>query len=64
MAEFLVMAAAVYLCIGLVFAISFVGFGLTRLDAATVGTGIGFRLLLIPGLTALWPLFLKRWTRS
>ena len=64
MAELLIIAVGVYAGLGLLFAIAFVSFGLTRVDPTASGTGLGFRLLLIPGLTALWPWFLKRWKRS
>jgi hypothetical protein len=39
----------------------FLGLGLTRIDHGAKGAGLGFRLLILPGLIALWPLMLIRW---
>lgn len=61
MAVILVWAATIYALLGLVFAVAFVGFGVTRVDAAAQGTHLGFRLLILPGVVALWPLLLRRW---
>lgn len=62
-AAFLIVLGA-YLAGGLVFALAFVCFGAGRIDPhATHGTW-GFRLLIIPGAAALWPLLLSRWRRG
>lgn len=54
----------IYLAGGLVFAIAFVCFGAGRIDPhARQGTW-GFRLLIIPGAAALWPLLVSRWLRG
>ena len=47
--------------VGLAFAVLFVWFGVQRLDAQAKGAGIGFRLLILSGVAAFWPLFLRRW---
>jgi hypothetical protein len=52
---------AVYAAAGLVFALVFLGLGLTRIDDGAKGAGLAFRLLILPGLIALWPLMLVRW---
>jgi len=52
---------AVYLACGLVFAIPFVLMGAKRIDPHAVHGSWGFRLLIIPGAMALWPLLLRRW---
>jgi hypothetical protein len=54
---------AVYSIAGAVFAVTFVSLGVARVDAAAKGTGIGFRLLILPGAAAFWPLLLRRWLR-
>lgn len=51
----------VYLGVGVVFAIAFVLRGVGRIDTAATGAPLGFRLLIIPGSAALWPLLLRRW---
>jgi hypothetical protein len=53
--------AALYAAAGVVFAIAFLFVGLTRIDNGAKGASLGFRLLIIPGLIALWPLMLIRW---
>jgi len=61
-AELFVYALEAYSAAGLLFAAVFV-FGVQRLDSEAQGSGIGFRLLIAPGVAALWPLFLSRWIR-
>jgi hypothetical protein len=51
----------IYLALGALFAVAFALAGCARVDpAARTGT-IGFRILILPGAAALWPLLLKRW---
>jgi len=59
-AGFLMLLAA-YLTCGLVFAVPFVLVGVKRIDPHATHGSWGFRLLVIPGTMALWPLLLKRW---
>lgn len=51
----------VYLACGFVFAIAFALVGAKRIDPHAVHGSWGFRLLIIPGALAFWPLLLKRW---
>jgi len=60
----LVYALIAYAGVGLAFAVVFVWFGVERLDSEAEGAGIGFRLLILPGVAAFWPLLLKRWVRG
>lgn len=53
-----------YLALGLVFALAFALRGITVIDPATRRSSIGFRLLMIPGAVALWPLLLRRWRQA
>lgn len=53
----------VYLGLGLVFAILFLSRGLQKVDPAAHGSGWGFRLIILPGTVALWPLLLNRWMK-
>lgn len=53
-----------YAVAGLLFALPFVGWGLPRIDAATRGTSFAFRLIILPGTAALWPVLLRQWLRS
>ncbi len=56
----LLSVVGVYAVIGLMFAIFFVTRGVSRIDPAAVGGSIGFRILIIPGVAALWPLMMRR----
>jgi len=55
---------AAYAGLGFVFAVPFAWFGVQHLDPGAQGSGIGFRLLILPGVAAFWPMFLYRWTRG
>lgn len=56
--------AGIYGGIGLLFGLAFVTRGIQRIDPAARGTGWGFRLLVLPGVVALWPFMAARWLRS
>ncbi len=64
LAQWLVTLAAWYLAAGLIVAIGIVVRGLRRLDPVAAHGTWGFRLLILPGLTALWPLMLMRVVRG
>jgi len=53
-----------YLFAGLIVSIPFVIFGVQRVDPDATGWSVGFRLIIIPGLCAFWPLFAVRWVRG
>jgi hypothetical protein len=55
------MVLGVYLGCGLAFAIPFTLVGLKKIDPHAARGSWGFRLLIIPGTMAFWPLLLKRW---
>ncbi len=59
-----VMSLTAYATAGLLFALVFAAFGVQRVDPAARGAGLGFRLLVIPGAAAFWPLLLWKWMRS
>ncbi len=63
-AKFVVGVVGVYLTIGVAFALPFAAVGAGRIDSAAKAGGVSFRLLLIPGAIALWPLLFRRWTRA
>ena len=64
MIELLVDALLAYLALGLVFAVAFALRGAARLDPDARGATWGFKLLIVPGSAALWPLLLLRWVRA
>ena len=51
----------IYLLCGLVFAIPFGLAGVGKIDPHAKHGSWEFRLLIIPGTMALWPVLLKRW---
>ena len=55
---------AAYAAVGLVAALAFVAFGVTRLLPHPAPVSFGARILLIPGATALWPYVILRWAKS
>ena len=59
-AEIIVYASFIYLGLGGLFALWFVARGVTRLDDAARGTGIGFRFIIFFGAAAFWVLLAKR----
>lgn len=54
------LSLAAYLGVGLVVAALTLVFGLGRLEPGAVGMSVRVRVLIAPGLTALWPLVLAR----
>ncbi len=62
--ELFVRALALYAGMGFGFAIAFVALGVTPVDGNAAGTRLGFRLIILPGVTALWPVLLHRWIRA
>jgi hypothetical protein len=63
-AKAIVYTLAIYAGLGFLFAMPFVWFGVQRVDSEAQGSGVGFRLLILPGVAAFWPMFLYRWTRG
>jgi len=59
-AKVIVYPLVVYASLGLVFAVPFVWLGVHRLDSDAQGSGFGFRLLILPGVAAFWPMFFYR----
>jgi hypothetical protein len=50
-----------YAGLGLAFAVAFVAVGVQRVDPVAEHAPLGFRLIILPGAAALWPLLLVRW---
>lgn len=64
LAKAFVFALETYASLGLMFAVPFVWVGVQRLDPEAQGSGIAFRLFILPGVVAFWPMLLHRWTRG
>lgn len=54
-------AFGVYFAAGVLFAVVFVATGLSRIDAAARGMPWSARVLILPGVSLLWPLMLVKW---
>ena len=57
----LLITMGIYLACGLVFAIPFALVGAKKIDPHAAHGSWEFRLLIIPGAMAFWPLLLNRW---
>lgn len=67
MADLVFLFFVAYAAIGLLFAVYFVTAGVSRIDPVAAGSPILFRLFILPGCAALWPILaakLKRATRK
>jgi hypothetical protein len=56
--------AGAYVAAGALFAVAFAIWGVSRVDPVAREGTIGFRLIILPGTVALWPLLAARWMRS
>ena len=59
---FLLWLLALYAVIGVMAALAFVTFGVTRVQPGAVS--LGARVLILPGAAALWPYVLGRWIEA
>jgi hypothetical protein len=54
----------IYLLAGILFSILFLGIGIQVTDEGAHGTGIGFKLIILPGCIIFWPLLLRKWIKA
>ena len=65
LARALLVIVVSYAAVGLLFAGIFVSSaGVTVVDHAARGSRWTFRVLILPGVAALWPIMLARWVRA
>ena len=58
------MGLTIYLALGLVFSLFFLTMGVGMVDKVAKGSGIGFRLVILPGVVLLWPYLLPKWLKA
>jgi hypothetical protein len=63
-AEVILLMALAYVLCGLAVGVPFVLSGVDRVDEAARGAPLGFRLLILPGTVALWPLMATKWIKA
>jgi hypothetical protein len=63
-AQWVVRIAMLYAALGLVSACVFSLWGVERVDPAARKSHPLFRVFIIPGVAALWPLMLLKWARA
>jgi hypothetical protein len=63
-AQWMVTLFAIYMLAGVAFAAAFVTVGIARVDPVATHAPWGFRLMVMPGVAALWPLLLARWVQA
>jgi hypothetical protein len=64
LAQIIVAVLELFAIAGLAFAAIFLTFAVSRLDPGVAAAPKTLRLLLLPGVAALWPLFASRWIRG
>jgi hypothetical protein len=60
-AAVIVVMAGAYVAAGVAFAAAFLTWRVSRIDPAARPGTLGFRLIILPGVIALWPLLLRKW---
>jgi hypothetical protein len=63
-AETVLVLVGAYAGLGVAAALVVVLLGLERVDRNATGSTWGFKLLVFPGIAALWPFVLVRWIRA
>ena len=63
-AEVTLLIALAYVLCGLAVGVPFVLRGVDRVDEAARGAPVAFRLLVLPGTVALWPLMVTKWVMA
>jgi len=62
--RFLVGGMIAYAAMGLLFAFAFVFAGVQKIDTQAEGASVGFRLLILPGAAAFWPMLMRQWVKQ
>jgi hypothetical protein len=60
----MLLAVELYAAAGVVIAVVFLALGVTRVLPTPASVSLGARIILFPGVIALWPFVLMRWMKS
>ena len=60
-ANLVLMSIGIYIGIGVLFGLVFISFGAGKIDPAAKTMPLRARLLILPGVAALWPIMLVKW---
>jgi len=63
-AEVILFVCMAYSLCGLAMGVPFVLSGVDRVDSSARGASTGFRLVILPGTVALWPLIAAKWVKA
>ena len=64
MVEILLIIAAIYLALGVLFVIPFLMKGLNKVDEGAHSSTIGFKIIIVPGVIVFWPVLLSKWMKK
>lgn len=53
--------AILYLGAGLLFGLCFILWGIEKVDTGAAHSSAGFRIIILPGILAFWPVLLRKW---
>lgn len=59
--QYILQFTGIYLALGALFSLVFYFKGLKHIDAIGHNGSLFFKLLILPGLVMLWPIFLIKW---
>jgi hypothetical protein len=63
-AEVILFTCLAYSFFGVAIGVPFVLRGVDLVDASARGASIGFRLIILPGTVALWPIIATKWIKA
>lgn len=62
--ELILLVLGIYLLLGLIFGLFFLVKGIHKIDETASDASLGFKLIILPGITLLWPIMFFKWSRS
>jgi len=62
--QLLLVILAIYLVLGFLFGVLFIAWGIGKVDEGAHGSTIGFRIIILPGISVFWPFLLKKWLNA